>query len=32
MSLFFSNFREIATELSLANLARDNSVTILVEF
>ena len=32
MSLFLSNFREIAMELSLANLARDNFVTILAEF
>ena len=32
MSLFLSNFEEIATELSLTNLTRDNSVTIFVEF
>ena len=30
MSLFLSNLKEIATELSLANLAKDNSVTTLV--
>ena len=32
MSLYLSNFKELATELSLDNLARDNFITILIEF